>query len=459
MDHAHEGGGMRYGSVCSGIEAVTMAWEPVGFKPSWFAEIDPHCNAVLSHRYPDTTNHGDFTKIGQEHGTIDILVGGTPCQDFSVAGLRAGLDGENGDLALQFVELLGRLRPSWVVWENVPGVLSLDDGGAFGAFLGALEQCGYGWAYRTLDAQYAGVPQRRRRIFVVGYLGDWRPPAAVLFERQSLSWDTPPRREAGERVAGTVKGGSGERGYPDPSDGNGGGLVETAATLGGGSGSRGWAPDTDRMTFVVASESGQGYWRKGAGMVTAHNRKDPAQAGVVYPDVVPFDTTQMSSDKNYSSPKPGDAMHPLASGAHPPAVAFTQNTRDEVRLQGGDGQIAGAISAQPGAKQQDYIASIQDGREFKDKGQNGRGWSEDEQSYTVDSTGAQSVAQPTSVRRLTPVECERLQGFPDNYTLVPYNGKPLADGPRYKLLGNSMAVPVVRWIGERIKMVQEVLDV
>lgn len=178
------------------------------------------------------------------------------------------------------------------------------------------------------------------------------------------------------------------------------------------------------MTFVVASESGQGYWRKGAGMVTAHNQKDPAQAGVVYPEVVPFDTTQMSSDKNYSSPKPGDAMHPLAAGAHPPAITF----------------------------------AIQDGREFKDKGQNGRGWSEDEQSYTVDSTGAQSVASPSTVRRLTPVECERLQGFPDDYTMVPYKGKPMADGPRYRMLGNSMAVPVVRWLGERISMVEEVME-
>lgn len=237
---------MRYLSVCSGIEAASVAWHPLGWEAVAFSEIEAFPSAVLETRWPGVPNLGDMTSIEGEkyHGAVDVLIGGTPCQDFSIAGKRAGLSGERSGLAMHFARLVRDIRPRWLVWENVPGAFSTNGGRDFGAFAGALAELGYGLAWRVLDAQCWGVPQRRRRIFLVGYLGDVRPAGAVLFERESLRRHTPPR------------------------------------------------------------------------------------------------------------------------------------------------------------------------------------------------------------------ECERLQGFPDDYTLIDYRGKPAADGPRYKALGNSMAVPVVRWLGERIAKVE-----
>ncbi|MEK9724885.1 MAG: DNA (cytosine-5-)-methyltransferase, partial [Rhodospirillaceae bacterium] len=173
---------MIYGSICSGIEAATVAWEPLGWKPAWFAEIERFPAAVLAHHHPDVPNLGDFTKIDQSAGPIDLLVGGTPCQSFSIAGKRLGLDDPRGNLTLEWLRLVQRLSPRWLVGENVPGVLSDDGGRTFGAILGTLAELGYGFAYRILDASHFGVPQRRRRVFLVGCLGDWRRAAAVLFE-------------------------------------------------------------------------------------------------------------------------------------------------------------------------------------------------------------------------------------------------------------------------------------
>jgi DNA (cytosine-5)-methyltransferase 1 len=189
-----------YLSVCSGIEAATVAWHPLGWTPAAFSEIEAFPRAVLAHHYPDVPCHGDFTTIGaDEYGPIDLLVGGTPCQSFSVAGLRGGLGDDRGNLALEYLRLADRKRPRWLVWENVPGVLSSNGGRDFGAILGGMVELGYSFAYRVLDAQFFGVPQRRRRVFVVGHLGDWRRAAAVLFERHSLSGNPAPRREAGQR--------------------------------------------------------------------------------------------------------------------------------------------------------------------------------------------------------------------------------------------------------------------
>jgi len=196
---------MRYGSVCSGIEAATAAWHPLGWEPAFFSEIEPFPRAVLAHHYPDVPLHGDFTTIqGDEYGAIDLLVGGTPCQSFSIAGLRGGLDDDRGNLALEFLRLAQRTRPRWLVWENVPGVLSSNGGRDFGSILGGMVELGYGFAYRVLDAQYFGVAQRRRRVFVVGYLGDTASAAAVLFERHSLQGHPAPRREKREEIAGTI---------------------------------------------------------------------------------------------------------------------------------------------------------------------------------------------------------------------------------------------------------------
>jgi DNA (cytosine-5)-methyltransferase 1 len=186
---------IRYGSVCSGIEAASVAWHSLGWKPQWFSEIEAFPSAVLAHRWPDVPNLGDFTKIGGDVAAIDLLVGGTPCQSFSVAGLRGGLEDERGQLALEFLRLARRLGPRWIVWENVPGVLSSNRGRDFGSFLGGLVELGYGFAYRVLDAQYFGVPQKRRRVFVVAHLGDWRRAAAVLFERAGVARDLASTRE------------------------------------------------------------------------------------------------------------------------------------------------------------------------------------------------------------------------------------------------------------------------
>jgi DNA (cytosine-5)-methyltransferase 1 len=207
---------MIYGSICSGIEAATVAWHPLGWRPSFYSEIALFPRAVLKHHYPDIPLHGDFTtiKTGQ-YDAINLLVGGTPCQSFSVAGLRGGMEDARGNLALEYLKLAARLRPTWLLWENVPGVLSSNDGRDFGSFLGGLAELGYGWSYRQLDAQYFGLAQRRKRVFVVGYLGDWRPAAAVLFEPASMSGYPAPCRIKEQDTAGTIscrdKGGGGLR--------------------------------------------------------------------------------------------------------------------------------------------------------------------------------------------------------------------------------------------------------
>ena len=311
---------MRYLSVCSGIEAATAAWHPLGWTPAGFSEIEAFPRAVLAHHYPNVPLHGDFTTIeGNEYGPVDLLVGGTPCQDFSVAGLRAGIAGDRGNLTLEFLRLAARTQPRWIVWENVPGVLSSDGGRALGAFLGGLAELGYGFAYRVLDAQYFGLAQRRARVFVVGYLGDWRRAAAVLFERESLLGHPAPRREAGKGVAPTISArptGGGGLGTDFDCDG---GLIanwpaDVAPTLNAHFGDKQGLEDQHALN--------------GAGLFVAHALRaegfDASEDGTgrgtpLVP--VPFDTTQITSKANYSSPKPGDPCHPLAAGAHAPAIA------------------------------------------------------------------------------------------------------------------------------------------
>ena len=305
---------MRFGSVCSGIEAASVAWKPLNWKPAFYSEIDEFPRQVLAHHYPSVPLHGDFTTIEKnQYGSIDVLIGGTPCQSFSIAGLRGGMDDDRGNLALEFIRLAARERPKWIVWENVPGVLSSNGGRDFGTFIGAMGNIGYGFAYRICDAQYWGVAQRRRRVFVVGYLGDWRGAAAVLFERESLRGSIAPSREEGEKVAPAVTTGP-------PFSRTGNERVECEA-------------------IVPVSKC-----------LTAHGHR------------LDFETEKFPVSAN-------------------------------------------------------------------------------------------------SVRRLTVTECERLQGFPDGYTKIPYRNRGAElcpDGPRYKALGNSMAVPVIKWIGERIEMVESI---
>ena len=200
--------GLVYGSVCSGIEAATVAWEPLGWKPVWFSETAAFPKAVLAYHH-DVPDLGDMREIRNhdKFRKVDLIVGGTPCQSFSQMGERRGLDETRGDLALEYLRLVGFAEPRWFVWENVPGVLSsrskksdvLPEGqNDFGVFLRAIQELGYGFAWRVLDAQYFGVPQRRRRVFIVGKAGgDWRPPFAALFEPESLQGR--PEKGGGER--------------------------------------------------------------------------------------------------------------------------------------------------------------------------------------------------------------------------------------------------------------------
>jgi DNA (cytosine-5)-methyltransferase 1 len=367
---------MRFLSVCSGIEAASTAWRPLGWEAVAFSEIEPFPCAVLAHHYPDVPNWGDMTKFQEwPDVSIDLLCGGTPCQSFSVAGLRKGLADPRGNLMLTFGAIAAKYRPRWLVWENVPGVLSSNGGRDFGSFLGMLGQLGYGFAYRVLDAQYVrveshprAVPQRRRRVFVVGHLGDWRRAAAVLFERESLSGHPAPSRKAREGFAAC-----------------------TAPSL---------------------TASGRGVERCGES-----REQDPV---IAVADVAP------TLDAHY-----GDS-HDLEYRADGSANAvLTPN--------GGRGGIGvGAIafgwqnSASQGASASEH------------------------HSPTLDKSKTPAVAQGMQVRRLTPLETERLQGFPDGYTAVPFRGKPASDGPRYKSHGNSWAINCPRWIGERIESVEAI---
>lgn len=464
---------MRYVSLFSGIEAASVAWRPLGWEALAFAEIEPFPCAVLSERFPDVPNLGDVTKVDwTPYVGADVVVGGSPCQSFSVAGNRRGMDDDRGRLMLEYVRAIRDIRPRWLVWENVPGVLSQDGGRAFATLLRELAECGYSLAWRVLDAQFWRMAQRRRRVFVVGGTTAGRA-AAILFE------------------PGCVPGGSGK---------------------------------SKAKREALARAAGQRPGGQGGGCLTPGE----SQAQRIY---------------GVDGPAPSLPSRADGVGANTPTIAFAQNTRDEVRLVNGDGQIAGALAAQPGMKQQTFVAMSQfgdvagtlaaryDSSPCVDRGQNivcmtdtqppatidaetcgalsmtmhkdppvaayavrmregkpggGKGplVSEDvsltlatgsDQTVFVNSAGTDLVgalclsdekgqgsqyvsdgkligcsgADGWTVRRLTPLECERLQGFPDNWTAIPG----AKDGPRYKAIGNSMAVPVMRWIGERIQLV------
>ena len=420
---------MRYGSVCSGIEAATVAWHPLGWTPAWFSEIDPFPCAVLAHHYPTVPNLGDMTKITgddlERAGAIDLLVGGTPCQSFSVAGLRKGLADPRGNLAIEFLRLLDRTRARWVVWENVPGVLSSNGGRDFGAFLGALGELGYGWSYRVLDAQYFGVAQRRRRVFVVGHIGDWRRACAVLLERSSLRGDPAPSREAGAGVAGCLDGGAHGDGFDD-NDARAGKCVEVAMPLRAG---RQFSDMSDGNSNVVAHAlRADGFCVEVAPTLRNH-RVEPGHNGMdehIVAHALRADGFEASED---------------GTGRGTPLVAYQcrgSNVGPMGTVRAGNGNETGGVP---------FVFDWQSGGDA-------RGLSP--QATAQLQRGQVPATMTTGVRRLTPVECARLQGFPDTYLDIPYRGKPACDGPKYKALGNSMAVPVMRWIGERISGVESI---
>jgi DNA (cytosine-5)-methyltransferase 1 len=475
---------MRYLSVCSGIEAATVAWHPLGWTPEAYSEIEKFPAAVLAHHYPQTPNLGDMTNYKEWNiGDIDLLVGGTPCQSFSVAGLRKGLDDPRGNLALVYLGIAERFHPRWLLWENVPGVLSSSGGRDFGSFLGAMAQLGYGFAYRVLDAQYFGVPQRRRRVFVVGHLGDWRRAAAVLFEQHSLQGHPAPSRKKGEEAARNVaigideecnatingtgpllRGGQGgtrnavacfQKNTRDEvrylgGDGQIAGALAASSGMkqtnyicapvsptlrAGGNKTGGDRPpgtdvDTaDSLIVTPCHTTGAGFWKEGYG--TLRGREQDSHENLIC-----MSTGQASAEIGIGIGPTLNCNHEapiVCHGTQDPCVsgiAFAQG-----RNSGGENVLC-FQSSQSGIREVLTHATLD--------ANNG-------------SRRHNGGIQGVQVRRLTPTECESLQGFPRGYTNIPWRKKPEApDGPRYKALGNSMAVPVMRWIGERIQMVDEI---
>ena len=510
---------MRYLSVCSGVGTDHVAWEGLGWECVGFAEIEPFPSAILAHRYPGVKNHGDFTTIPAGIGPIDLLVGGTPCQSFSVAGQRAGLDDPRGNLTLEFARLARRLRARWIVWENVPGVLSSDGGRDFAAILTAFRECGYSVCYRVLDAQHYGVPQRRRRVFLVGHLGDdWRPSAEVLLEQASVPGNTPAGRTPGKEVAGTLGGGSGSRGWNSGLDrttfipvevdaGRVNGCLTTTygsknysnheEVLSGSLVSGTWVGDSvPEVAPALLQDCGTKYrsdqmvllggdWWDGSETATTvdstsndHRMPDKGRLSAVIQTAslpMPFDLAQITSKLNYSQARPGDMVPPLNTVAqmHVALAVRTAQTgangigvAEDVAhtLDGAQGQAiaftAKDYGADAGPLSPTHRSGTHDSSHAKGGVMPAVAFTASEQSNSfawerphyptltagapTDSSNIQhGVRIGTVVRRLTPRECERLQGLPDDWTLVPYRGKPAADAPRYKAIGNGRRIAMV----------------
>ena len=402
-----------------------MAFEPLGWKPLAFSEIEAFPRAVLQHHYPDVPLHGDFTTLKDEPWIVDadMLCGGTPCQAFSVAGNRQSLADDRGNLTLQFVLLadaIDHLRSTagrdaaWILWENVPGVLSTNDN-AFGAFLGGL--CGRdaaipepegGWtdagvvdgpsrvaAWRILDAQHFGLAQRRKRVFVLakGGAGRWAAADALLPLIESSRWHPAPSRGKGEGVAGTLSARTEGGGDLNPETSGGGNLIPMVMAT--GQSSAGASPGVDQSPTLSCNH-------EAPILVRMREGKEGGGKGPL-----------VSEDQSLTLATGNDQVLAYGSAQH-----TTGHQGDRVV---GSGDVHPALSAQGG--------------------NNGGG------SGALMHHGMQ-------VRRLTPVECARLQGFPDDYLDITYRGKPAADGNKYKALGNSWAVPVVRWIGKQIDQVR-----
>lgn len=503
---------MRYGSVCSGIEAASVAWESLGWKAAWFAEIEAFPSAVLAHHWPEVVNLGDMTKIAVavragEVEAPEIIVGGTPCQAFSVAGLRHGLSDARGQLTLSYVELANDIddkrlergeEEAIIVWENVPGVLNTKDN-AFGCFLAGLagesselQPAGGKWtnagcvsgperviAWRVIDAQFLGVAQRRKRVFVVASARNGFDPAKVLFELESLRRDTPPRRRsqpeitcsAGKRVDGGSHWDNPVNPHPTLNQSNNiGGIGSSNQEV---FSQRGAGIVCDSHTSLSYSDVS----RTLLGKENDSTAEDLETYAIAFPERM--SGTQAASTEN---------LAPAIMSRNPTAIAFSSKdygadaTVDlSPTLRAGNSDTSHANGGQPPAI---CIQHASIGRK-DEAGPQGKGYQEDV-AFTQDSRSSSDVIQyGMQVRRLTPRECERLQGFPDDHTLIEYGRKispkkmdrdfakylmrggkltfdeccgRAADGPRYKAIGNSMAVPVMRWIGERINAALKVAE-
>jgi DNA (cytosine-5)-methyltransferase 1 len=456
---------MRYLSVCSGIEAASVAWHHLGWEPVGFSEIEPFPAAVLAHHYPNVPNFGDMTKHEQwpiTRGAIDLLVGGTPCQSFSVAGLRQGLADPRGNLMLTYLAIADRLRPRWLVWENVPGVLSSGGGRDFGTFLGALGQLGYGFAYRVLDAQYLrvgrwprAVPQRRRRVFVVGRLiergaRDWAAAGEVLALAEGLQGYLRSRRAKGKGFAADAEGGVGGGCCGTVSSkwakGTGGPAGDECYNLIAQPTAYRWQNDRDGLQqddAVAALRASQG----ASGF---HEMNHP-----VITQPVPFTKAKRaqstSDDETWVDGQVNPTLSLFDQGdtrATTVAVDF-HPTQDPISSTDGSTHCMGT-----GSSRGDATIAVAFAENFHAISETNTAPSMTTSGYsTSQNAGGLGIASAMTVRRLTPRECERLQGFPDDWTMIPYRGKPpeqCPDGPRYKALGNSMACNCMSWIGERI---------
>lgn len=474
---------IRYISLFSGIEAASVAWEPLGWEPVAFSEIESFPCELLKQRYPNVPNLGDITKIdwSSYRGSVDLIVGGSPCQSFSIAGNREGLKGESG-LMFEYIRAVREVMPRYFVWENVPGALSSEKGAAFGQLLHEMDVLGYGLAWRVLDAQFFGVAQRRRRVFLVGCLGNGGRPAQILFDGESMRWDYPSSRDKRKSLAEHVK--SCIRSCYTMlvrcgcAGGGKGALIQedVSATLSTSNVQTVFQPIEPECYCLQGNMIGRGDKNgpqgDGINEDVAYTLNTTNRHAVAY---LPFDKTQVTSKQNGSNPQWGDPCHTISSEGKPPHVvcmseygndrscaddlsptiktsyppnivcmadasakaAIDENLCGTLHV-GGDPSFV-AIEASNG---EDVVGALC-ARDYKGVGS---------QYVSEGKVIAQQSKSSYVVRKLMPIECERLQGFPDGWTDIEFKGKPASDAARYKALGNSMAVPVMLWIGKRIDM-------
>lgn len=494
---------MIFGSVCSGIDAASVAWTsqhggPMDWTCEFFSEIEKFPSAVLAHHYGSNMpgeeysknaipNYGDMTKFKEwpDHGRnsdrpIDVLCGGTPCQSYSIAGLRKGLADPRGSLTLTYGSILARYRPKYFVWENVPGVLSSDGGRDFAAFLGLVTgtvvtppadgwknsgivagiNSAYGIAYRVLDAQFVrvdgmgrAVPQRRRRVFVVGYLGDWRVAAAILFERESLRGHTAPSRKSGEGFAAdagkSTQTGSGDETWPT--------LTTSSKTY--DKANQESSTTLIEYTAPVASTLNAAFGDK-QGLEDQHiNSGAPL---FVIQDGREIEKKQNGLGVSDVAAQPGMKQTSYVAVEQPLTLAI-RGRKDGHNLEYRQDGTANTILTPNGGRGGMGVGAI--ATAFKIRGGcegGGKGYlGSEEKAFTISTTHDQNIFTNYAVRRLIPIECARLQGFPDGFTKIPWRNKPAdncPDGPQYKAFGNSMAVNVMRWIGQRIELVDAMIE-
>jgi len=450
---------MRFGSLFAGIGGFDLGLERAGMECAWQVEIDPWCRQVLAKHWPDVPRYEDVRDVGRDNlEPVDLVCGGFPCQDLSVAGRREGLDGERSGLWFEYHRILEEIRPDWVVIENVPGLLSSAGGRDFAVILRGLVELGYGVCWRVLDAQFFGVPQRRRRVFIVGHLGDGRA-AEVLFERESGAWNPPPSREAGETTTALTQNGPGAGGGADDNAAQGRQLVADPLT------DKPYADNEAQHrklvvaypdpAYALADNSGNrtGSGRDGQDTFVAYGVSENQRAEVRLTDY----SRQLTSGGG----KPGQGYPCVAIGIDAGSgddISPTLSAEGSDASEDGRGRHAFAFQpryARNGRGAPDDIAAPL----TAEAGKTGKGDSaqcvatvaptlqKESYSPTKTSTGQAidwCIGERFGVRRLTPVECARLQGFPDDWNAG------LSDTQRYRQDGNAVNVKVSEWLGRRI---------